>query len=96
MIIVKTILYLKIALRDYILALIKSLHFSIFGLYVKSILKYLCNKYLSPSRVFLPIRKLDDQGRMVIIIRAAVHDPNKHKFSDVVKVITKIKSILGI
>ncbi|XP_033209460.1 retinol-binding protein pinta-like [Belonocnema kinseyi] len=36
--------------------------------------------------VFLPLRKLDDQGRMVIIIRAAVHDPNKHKFSDVIKI----------
>ncbi|XP_043467263.1 retinol-binding protein pinta-like [Leptopilina heterotoma] len=35
--------------------------------------------------VFLPLRKLDDEGRLVVIIKASVHDPRKHKFSDVIK-----------
>ncbi|CAD1477181.1 unnamed protein product, partial [Heterotrigona itama] len=35
--------------------------------------------------VFLPLKKLDDEGRMVVIIRAAVHSPSKHKISDMLK-----------
>lgn len=57
-------------------------------------LKCLYNKYVSTFRVFLPLMKLDDQGRMVIIIRAAIHNPNKHKFSDVIKVLTQVNSTI--
>ncbi|XP_060825430.1 retinol-binding protein pinta-like [Bombus pascuorum] len=35
--------------------------------------------------VFLPLRKLDNEGRMVVIIRAAAHSPNRHKMSDMLK-----------
>ncbi|XP_012261328.1 retinol-binding protein pinta [Athalia rosae] len=35
--------------------------------------------------VFLPLKKFDSEGRLVVIIRAAVHDPSKHKQSDVFK-----------
>lgn len=35
--------------------------------------------------VFLPLRQLDDEGRMVVIIRAAVHSPRRHKMSDMLK-----------
>lgn len=36
--------------------------------------------------VFLPLRNKDEEGRTVVLIRAAVHDPYKHKQSDVFKV----------
>lgn len=35
--------------------------------------------------VFLPLKKLDDEGRMVVIIRAAAHSPSRHKISDMLK-----------
>ncbi|XP_046816640.1 retinol-binding protein pinta-like [Vespa crabro] len=35
--------------------------------------------------VFLPMRKLDNKGRMVVLIRIAAHDPNKHKQADMLK-----------
>lgn len=35
--------------------------------------------------VFLPLRKLDQEGRMIVVIRAAVHDPSKHNQADVFK-----------
>ncbi|XP_043266208.1 retinol-binding protein pinta-like [Colletes gigas] len=35
--------------------------------------------------VFVPLRKLDNEGRMVVIIRAAVHTPSKHKMADMLK-----------
>ncbi|KAG7190144.1 hypothetical protein KM043_006274 [Ampulex compressa] len=35
--------------------------------------------------VFLPLRKLDDEGRMIVVVRAAVHNPMKHKQADVLK-----------
>ncbi|XP_015585514.1 retinol-binding protein pinta [Cephus cinctus] len=35
--------------------------------------------------VFLPLRKVDSEGRMVILIRVAVHDPIKHKQANVFK-----------
>lgn len=31
------------------------------------------------------MRQLDDEGRMVVIIRAAVHSPSRHKMSDMLK-----------
>lgn len=34
---------------------------------------------------FLPMRKLDDEGRMVVLIRVAAHDPNKQKLADMLK-----------
>jgi len=34
----------------------------------------------------LPLPGRDDEGRKVIIIRATIHDPNKHKQDDVFKV----------
>ncbi|XP_014469668.1 PREDICTED: alpha-tocopherol transfer protein [Dinoponera quadriceps] len=36
--------------------------------------------------VFLPLRKLDNQERMVIIVRPTLHDPYKQQISDVLKV----------
>ncbi|XP_021930137.1 retinol-binding protein pinta isoform X2 [Zootermopsis nevadensis] len=36
--------------------------------------------------VFLPLRRRDSHGRLVVLIRAAVHDPKKHRQSDVFKV----------
>ncbi|XP_032675367.1 retinol-binding protein pinta-like [Odontomachus brunneus] len=36
--------------------------------------------------VFLPLRKLDDQGRMVIIVRPTAHDPYKQQISNILKV----------
>lgn len=35
--------------------------------------------------VLLPLRKLDNEGRMIVIIRAAAHTPSKHKMSDMLK-----------
>ncbi|XP_017763008.1 PREDICTED: alpha-tocopherol transfer protein-like isoform X2 [Eufriesea mexicana] len=35
--------------------------------------------------VLLPLRKLDNEGRMIVIIRAAVHSPRKHKMTDMLK-----------
>ncbi|XP_076295322.1 retinol-binding protein pinta isoform X1 [Lasioglossum baleicum] len=35
--------------------------------------------------VLLPLRKLDSEGRMVVIVRAAVHRPSKHKMADMLK-----------
>ncbi|XP_053976639.1 retinol-binding protein pinta [Hylaeus volcanicus] len=35
--------------------------------------------------VFLPLRKLDNEGRMVVIIRATVHTPARHKMSNMLK-----------
>ncbi|EFN78195.1 Alpha-tocopherol transfer protein [Harpegnathos saltator] len=35
--------------------------------------------------VFLPLRELDDQGRMVVIVRPTVHDPYKQQLSDLLK-----------
>ncbi|XP_043272868.1 retinol-binding protein pinta [Venturia canescens] len=35
--------------------------------------------------VFLPLRELDEEGKMIIIVRTSVHDPNKHKQADVLK-----------
>ena len=37
-------------------------------------------------RTLLPLPGRDDEGRKVIIIRATIHDPNKHKQDDVFKV----------
>ncbi|PSN50561.1 Retinol-binding protein pinta [Blattella germanica] len=36
--------------------------------------------------VFLPLRKRDVHGRLVVLIRVAAHNPKKHKQSDVFKV----------
>ena len=36
--------------------------------------------------VLLPLKKLDNEGRMVVIIRAAAHTPARHKISDMLKV----------
>lgn len=36
--------------------------------------------------VFLPLRNKDEEGRTVVLIRAAVHDPYKQKQSDVFKI----------
>jgi len=41
-------------------------------------------------RLVLPLRKPDNQGRLVIIQRGTLHDPKKHKFSDLAKVKIKI------
>ncbi|KAI4500330.1 hypothetical protein M0802_004747 [Mischocyttarus mexicanus] len=35
--------------------------------------------------VFLPMRKLDNEGRMVVLIRVAAHNPSKHKLADMLK-----------
>ncbi|XP_033341692.1 retinol-binding protein pinta [Megalopta genalis] len=35
--------------------------------------------------VLLPLRKLDSEGRMVVIVRAAVHKPSRHKMADMLK-----------
>ncbi|XP_031843266.1 retinol-binding protein pinta isoform X2 [Nomia melanderi] len=35
--------------------------------------------------VLLPLRKLDNDGRMVVIVRAAVHNPSRHKMADMLK-----------
>ncbi|CAK9794977.1 Retinol-binding protein pinta [Anthophora plagiata] len=35
--------------------------------------------------VLLPLRKLDNEGRMIVIVRAAVHTPSRHKMSDMLK-----------
>ncbi|XP_058803014.1 retinol-binding protein pinta-like [Phymastichus coffea] len=35
--------------------------------------------------VLLPLRKVDEDGRLVVVIRVAAHDPRKHKQSDVLK-----------
>ncbi|XP_076630030.1 retinol-binding protein pinta [Colletes latitarsis] len=35
--------------------------------------------------VFVPLRKLDNEGRMVVIVRAAAHTPAKHKMADMLK-----------
>ena len=36
--------------------------------------------------MFLPLRKRDAHGRLVVLVRVAVHNPKKHKQSDVFKV----------
>ena len=36
--------------------------------------------------VFLPLLKRDEQGRLVVLIRTAAHDPSIHKQNDVFKV----------
>lgn len=36
--------------------------------------------------VFLPLRRRDSHGRLVVLIRAAAHNPKKHLQSDVLKV----------
>ena len=36
--------------------------------------------------MFLPLRRRDSHGRLVILIRAAAHNPKKHRQSDVFKV----------
>ncbi|KAF7281275.1 hypothetical protein GWI33_004896 [Rhynchophorus ferrugineus] len=36
--------------------------------------------------VFLPLKKHDDDGRLVVIIRTAAHDPKRHHWNDVFKV----------
>jgi len=43
-------------------------------------------------RICLPLRKLDSQGRIVIIARSSLHNPRIHKLSDIIKV--KIKTAL--
>ncbi|KZC06013.1 Alpha-tocopherol transfer protein [Dufourea novaeangliae] len=35
--------------------------------------------------VLLPLRKLDNEGRMVVIVRAAAHNPSRHKMADMLK-----------
>ncbi|KAK2586134.1 hypothetical protein KPH14_001408 [Odynerus spinipes] len=35
--------------------------------------------------IFLPMRKLDNEGRMVVLIRVAAHDPNRQKLADMLK-----------
>ncbi|KAE8749829.1 hypothetical protein FOCC_FOCC003297 [Frankliniella occidentalis] len=36
--------------------------------------------------VFLPLLRKDEEGRTVVLIRAVIHDPYKHKLSDVFKI----------
>ncbi|XP_014212091.1 retinol-binding protein pinta [Copidosoma floridanum] len=36
--------------------------------------------------IFLPLRQVDEEGRLIVIVRACVHDPKKHKLSDFLKV----------
>ncbi|XP_012287649.1 retinol-binding protein pinta isoform X2 [Orussus abietinus] len=43
--------------------------------------------------VFLPLRKLDNGGRVVIIIRGTVHDPRQHQMADVLKVCLMILDV---
>ncbi|XP_076164305.1 retinol-binding protein pinta isoform X2 [Ptiloglossa arizonensis] len=35
--------------------------------------------------ILLPLKKLDNEGRMVVIIRAAAHTPSRHTMSDMLK-----------
>ncbi|KAF7992352.1 hypothetical protein HCN44_001677 [Aphidius gifuensis] len=35
--------------------------------------------------VFLPLKELDEEGRMIILLRTSVHDPHKHTIENVVK-----------
>lgn len=42
-------------------------------------------------RVFLPLKELDDEGRLIVIIRTCVHNPSKHSIANVVKVKRKKK-----
>lgn len=42
----------------------------------------------------LPLPGLDDEGRKVIIIRATIHDPNKHKQDDVFKVMNMVIEVM--
>lgn len=35
--------------------------------------------------VFLPMRKFDNEGRLVVLIRVAAHDPSKQKLADMLK-----------
>lgn len=35
--------------------------------------------------VFLPLRKVDDEGRLIVVVRTAVHNPTRHKQCDVLK-----------
>jgi hypothetical protein len=36
--------------------------------------------------VFLPLLKRDQEGRLVVVIRIAAHDPKQHKQNDVFKI----------
>ncbi|KAL0114321.1 hypothetical protein PUN28_011523 [Cardiocondyla obscurior] len=36
--------------------------------------------------IFLPLRKPDSQGRLVIIVHGTRHDPRRHKISDIFKI----------
>ncbi|XP_024873771.1 retinol-binding protein pinta-like [Temnothorax curvispinosus] len=36
--------------------------------------------------VFLPLRKPDSEGRLVILVRGTRHDPRRHNISDIVKI----------
>ncbi|XP_012054705.1 PREDICTED: alpha-tocopherol transfer protein-like [Atta cephalotes] len=36
--------------------------------------------------ICLPLRKLDNQGRIVIIARSSLHNPRIHKLSDIIKI----------
>ncbi|XP_039314936.1 alpha-tocopherol transfer protein-like isoform X2 [Solenopsis invicta] len=38
------------------------------------------------NRVVLPLRKPDNQGRLIFIIRGNLHDPRKHKIPDLAKI----------
>lgn len=43
-------------------------------------------KELLDMGLFLPLRKLDNQGRLIIIVRSTRHDPRIHKVPDLVKI----------
>lgn len=43
-------------------------------------------KELLDMGVFLPLRKPDSQGRLVIMLRGTAHDPRRHQISDIVKI----------
>ncbi|KAJ8683420.1 hypothetical protein QAD02_019212 [Eretmocerus hayati] len=36
--------------------------------------------------VFLPLKNVDEEGRLIVVVRTCVHDPKKHKQSNVFKV----------
>jgi len=38
------------------------------------------------TRTILPLPGHDDEGRKVVVIRATIHDANKHKQDDIFKV----------
>lgn len=37
--------------------------------------------------VFLPLKIKDEQNRQMVIVRTGAHDPKKHQYNDVFKVI---------